>query len=352
MIDVKFYMKVHSLKQAILRGELKGADKNRIRERFEEMRSKKPVVYDAETTNACNMKCIMCPRNLMTRPITLMDMELFKKILDQIEPINEDIWNNWVEFVGKEYGIGQDEKSENHFFLYVIPKVLVLHGYGEPFLDKHMPERIKFLSEKNIPSYFSATPANINIDNAEEIFANGLTYIKFCIESIDDDKQKKIRGPAADFTESKKKIFKLLELKKKHNYKTAIIITMTGLDYDWQKEEFEKLKVFFKDEEVYVYFKSQNQKWFQDKDSITKSIHWAEFCQFPWSSMTIKSNGKAVGCIGDYDAELIVGDTKKETLYDIWNGRKYAQLRREQFGTPLDCKCAKRCDMKMAGDLL
>jgi radical SAM protein with 4Fe4S-binding SPASM domain len=38
---------------------------------------------EIELTNDCNLVCIMCPRQRMTRPIGYMDFELYKKIIDE-----------------------------------------------------------------------------------------------------------------------------------------------------------------------------------------------------------------------------------------------------------------------------
>ena len=57
---------------------------------------------------------------------------------------------------------------------------------------------------------------------------------------------------------------------------------------------------------------------YEDNQQTTQSIHWIEFCQFPWSSMTIKSNGESVECVEDFNNEIILGDAKTQSLYDIW----------------------------------
>ena len=109
--------------------------------------------------------------------------------------------------------------SENHFFLYIIPKVIQLHGYGDPLLDKNMAEYVGLLTSRGIPSYFSCNPANINVEKTAEMFENGLSFIKYSIESVDDESHKQIRGAASNFTKSYKKIAQLLEIKKKNNTK-------------------------------------------------------------------------------------------------------------------------------------
>ena len=332
MFDINFYMKVSELKKQLMKEKLKNCNKDYLFREIDELRSKKPIIYNIETTNACNMRCKMCPRTtMMTRPIKNMSMDTFKRIIDQIEPFSYTLLKKWEKFVEDNYLISKDDMSENHFFLYIIPRVLVLHGYGDPLLDKNMLERIKLLKERQIPSYFSCNPANININKTIAMFEAGLDYIKYSIESVDDIKHKAIRGKASDFTKSFEKILYLLDLKKKNRYKTTIVITMLNLNGMDQLSEFEKLKNSFKDLDVYIYLKSQDQNWYQGKKQLTKSIHWFEFCQFPWSSMTIKSNGEAVECVEDYNNEIILGNTNIESLYDIWNGEKYNKFRRDHY---------------------
>ena len=353
MFDINFYMKVFELKKKLMKGKLKNYNKDYLFKEIDDLRSMKPIIYNIETTNACNMRCTMCPRTtMMTRTICNIGMNTFKRIINQIEPFSLPLRRKWEKFVEDNYNISKDNMSENHYFLYIIPKVLVLHGYGDPLLDKNMLERIKLLKEKQIPSYFSCNPANINIDKTIAMFEAGLDYIKYSMESVDDIKHKMIRGNASDFTKSYEKIVRLLDLKKKNHYKTTIVITMLNLNTIDQLSDFEKLKDSFKGLDVYIYLKSQDQNWYQSKNQITKSIHWLEFCQFPWSSMTIKSNGEAVECVEDYNNEIILGNTNIESLYDIWNGEKYKKFRRNHFNLTSGIKCTERCDMTLIGNLI
>ena len=242
--------------------------------------------------------------------------------------------------------------NENHYFLYVIPRVIVLHGYGDPLLDKSMPQYVKWMTERGLESYFSCNPANINMERTIETFENGLGYVKYSIESVDDLRHKEVRGQASNFTESYKNILKLLELKAQRNYETTIVITMINLNKPWQHDEFERLQEAFKDLDVYVYLKSQDQQWYEDNKQQTQSIHWIEFCQFPWSSMTIKSNGESVECVEDFNNEIILGDSATESLYDIWNGNKYKRFRNDHFNLSPGIKCTEQCDMQLVGSFL
>jgi len=349
MIDINFYRKFNQIKESLEKGQ--ELNKEKLFNKLEDLRDKNPVIYNIETTNVCNMKCQMCPRTTkMTRSIETMTKETFSKIVEQIRPHTDDDWQKWESFVQEHYGIFPNDMSENHFFLYIIPRVIQLHGYGDPLIDRNIADEVKLLKEKGFQSYFSCNPANIDIDRTIEIFESGLDYIKYSIESVDDEEHKQIRGQLSNFTESYNKILKLLEIKKEKNYKTTIIITMLNLDRRNQSEEWEKLKEKFKDLDVYIYLKSEDQQWYRKNYHGTKSVHWSEPCKHPWMTMTIKSNGEVAMCMEDYNNEIILGDAKKESLYDIWNGEKYNKFRKDHFDLTRGIKCMGECDMKLVGE--
>jgi radical SAM protein with 4Fe4S-binding SPASM domain len=207
------------------------------------------------------------------------------------------------------------------------------------------------MTEKGLESYFSCNPANINMNRTIETFSSGLGYIKYSIESTDDNQYKSIRGQAANFTESYKNIMRLLEIKAQRNYKTVIVITMLDLNRENQAEEYANLKEKFTGCDVYIYLKSQDQLWYDNTKMQTRSIHWQEFCQFPWSSMTIKSNGECVSCVEDYDNEIVLGDASENTLYSIWNSHRYRNFRKSHYSLTPGIKCTEQCDMKLIGEI-
>ena len=351
MFDINFYMKTYPIAESILNKEI--LDKDTVIALMEAARNKTPFVYNIETTNACNMRCEMCPRTTrMTRSIETMDEDLFIKVVDQLKPFSENEWKSWTEFVNKTYGISENEMGENHFFLYIIPKIIQLHGYGDPLLDKNMVKYVRLLSERGFHSYFSCNPANINMDKTIGMFESGLDYIKYSIESTDDNLHKKVRGQASNFKESFDKICQLLELKEKHSYKTTVIITMLDLNRKTQEEDYSKLKEAFDGLDVYIYMKSEDQQWYREDHHGTKSVHWTEFCRHPWMSMTIKSNGDAAMCMEDYNNEIILGNVKTESLYEIWNGEKYSTFRTDHFNLSSNIKCINECDMCLVGEFL
>ncbi len=349
MLDLEFYIKFDALRRRIG----KEISTNRaLYDALESIRSKEPVVYNIETTNRCNMRCKMCPRTtMMTRAIEDIDQQTFKRIVDQIRPHSGKLWDKWAKFCEERYGIAEnDEPSENHFFLYVISKVIQLHGYGDPLLDTHMDEYVRILSEAGFPTYFSCNPANINIEKTKKMLDAGLSYIKYSIESVNDEEYKRIRGDAANFSSSYHDILEVIDYKHEHNLDTTIVITMLNLNKANQREEFDRLLEAFAGTDTYVYLKSEDCQWYRKDYHGTDSIHWSEPCKHPWMTMTIKSNGAAAMCMEDYNNDIEFGNVKEQSLFDIWNGELYDRFRWDHINGTTNIRCYGRCDMHLVGE--
>ena len=102
MIDIDFYQKVYNLKYKVMGGEK--FSREFLLDKLEEFRNPEPVVYNIETTNACNMRCEMCPRTtMMTRPNETMEPALFEKVVKQLRPWSAAEWAQWEDFVLENY---------------------------------------------------------------------------------------------------------------------------------------------------------------------------------------------------------------------------------------------------------
>lgn len=317
-------MKAHELKKRIMNGEPFEPDE------LESYRSKKPVVYSIETTNNCNMRCDFCPRTtLMTRPVETMPMWLFERIAEQIEPWPDNLWREWEKFVDKNYKVPSWAMSENHFFLYIIPKVITLHGFGEPLVDSHISERVRILSKNDIPTYFSSHWVNAVPNKVEMVLDAGLNYFKLSV----------------DCAKAAERVLEVVKLRDKGRYETEIVACMIDRG---NLMEFQEFVHKIAPARVYLYLKSQDQIWYKHNKPV-RSIHWSEFCQYPWSSMAIDSSGKAIGCSSDYDSELVLGDTRTQTLWNIWNGEPAKRFRENHINVS-QYRCFERCDRKMVGE--
>jgi len=355
MYDTNFFIETYRLKNEIIRNSYNLNDAEDIFKKFTEKHSKKPFIFNIETTNYCNMTCKMCQRTTnLQRKLQHMDMDIFNIIVDQLEPQKESDYNKWKSFVKKELSI-DSAPSENNFYYDIVSKCITLHGFGEPLLDPMLPERVKLLSDRNIPTYFSCNPNNIRINFIKELFKSGIGYIKFALDSLDDERAKKIRGKLADFSKSYELICKVLKLKKEILSDTVIVITMLDFFGDFsEKSEAKQFLRLWEDKDVYAYVKSIDNRWLLDKkgnkiQGKEKSHYTKQYCEYPWTSMTILANGDVVACTQDINGVWKFGNVKDSSLVDIWNGEKIQAFRKMQITGNYrnDFMCHSNCDQNL-----
>jgi len=121
-----------------------------------------PPVLRVETTNLCNAHCTICPRETIDRKLEQMDQELFEKIIK--------------------------EATENDC------KTLQMHNFGEPLLDRLLPERIKMAKEAGI-DYIKIFSNGSQLKEvlAERLIESGLDEIKISIDGSNFKEFERIR---------------------------------------------------------------------------------------------------------------------------------------------------------------
>ncbi len=64
MYDINFFQNSYNLKKKIVSGKITKDNIDDISAELSQLRKKDPIIYNIETTNYCNMKCVMCPKDL------------------------------------------------------------------------------------------------------------------------------------------------------------------------------------------------------------------------------------------------------------------------------------------------
>ncbi len=209
MYDINFFKNTKKLKNELVQHKYSFNQTEYLYNELELLRNKKVHIFNIETTNNCNMRCIMCPRTTaMTRSITTIQDDEFESIIKQAKPHTKSEIDNFLKFIDEEYGINELSRNENAFYFYVSSQCITLHGYGEPLIDPNITKRVELCTRYNLPTYFSCVPANIDVDKIATLMENGLSVIKFSIDSLDDMESKKIyRGKMNNFTDAYKKFY-------------------------------------------------------------------------------------------------------------------------------------------------
>jgi len=264
----------------------------------------KPVIKLIEPTNACMMNCIMCPRKNMKRKIEFMDLDFFKKIVDQAS------WNNnlWI------------------------------HHFGDPLIHPKIIEMIKYVSGKGIKARISVNPNLLTEEMCQKLIDSGLYTIMISLDGIDDKTYKFIRGKNADYKSAVKKINNLIKMKNEQGSKLKIVLHMVRMKIN--KDDSEKFKKLWNkkgvDEicipNIDVFDASDRKTVAQgDEELFSKKFKNREnnYCVEPWTGLVVNASGKVVPCCFDYDEKYVIGDLKKESLKEIWNNKRMGLLRKQ-----------------------
>lgn len=269
-----------------------------------------PLQVRIENTNLCNAFCTICPRERLTRPRGTMDIPLYKRIIGEI----------------KEGGA----------------KELHLQGYGEPFIDQTIIEKIRLAKEAGIPYTFMVTNASF-LDEVvcEGLVNSGLDKLKISFYGLDRKEYERVhRG--LSFEEVKANVGRLLEVKKRLRKKTPAV----SLKYIGSFTRFIlfalqwgfRAQVSFSRLHNYGYGRRFNEARVERENRICPIV--------TRSIMQVLWDGRVVPCCYDFDGRIALGDLSKESVKDVWNGEKYRDFReihrkREYGKLPVCLNCDK-----------
>ncbi|VEN73029.1 conserved hypothetical protein [Candidatus Desulfarcum epimagneticum] len=257
-----------------------------------------PKYLQIELTNACNLKCIMCPHVNMTRKTGYMNFDLFKKIIDECSGNADCICLNFM---------------------------------GESFLNKKIFEFIEYASGKGMTLYVTSNATFLTEDVANRLLDSGLDCVVLSIDSIDENIYKNIRVNG-DFKKVMRNVEELLYQHK---------ITMSHLNICCQI-------VRLNDNENQI--NAFKKKWKQrsglsarvkpldtfggqldnaDKIGMVEQLSSRKIiCTEPWRVLLVGWDGSVVPCCNDYDFKYVLGNVNDSSLLEIWNSERMRTLRK------------------------
>ena len=253
-----------------------------------------------ENTNHCNASCIMCPRELQTRKKGLMKMDLYRKLIDEMS-----VHKNIVER-------------------------LHMHNFGEPLLDKKLPERIKYAKDKGIKHvYFVSNASLLTSQIAETLIKSGLDQFKISFYGIDKETYNETMVDL-DYETTLSNVKNFFNIRKKLNSTTPSVsiqlipqLLKKGQIEKWY-EQFENLldpSVGDSIIEVPIHNFSDGRKYNNINQMVT------DICPYPWRTMVILQNGKVSPCSHDFNGSIDLGDVNFLTISEVWNGQQYKKIR-------------------------
>ncbi len=271
-----------------------------------------PVSYSIEPTNHCNLKCPECPSGLgtLTRSLGLLSVGDFKNIVNQIE--------------------------DTGFYVQ-------LYFQGEPYINKNLPEMIKFAQSKNIYVSISTNGHYINEKTVGNIIENAPDKLIFSVDGLDEESYQSYRV-GGSFKKADEGLRLLIrkrdQLKKKKPFVEFQFIVMKQNEH--MLDEVMKYgndtgvdKVVFKTMQVSSYenalhFLPSDQKYRRyviSNGEVKIKNTLKDHCFALWRTSVITWDGKVVPCCFDKDANFGLGELKNNSMKDIWIAKPYQDFR-------------------------
>lgn len=277
-----------------------------------------PFTLLIDPTNACNFKCTFCPtgdKQLLKkvgRPIGLMNFDLFRKIIDDLDGFEHKL------------------------------KKLQLYKDGEPLLNKQLPKMIAYAKSRGVAEVIETTTNGslITPKIAEAIIDSGLDRIRISVEHVSNMGYREITKTEQTYDAILDNI-RLLHKTKKQKKSSLHIHTKI---VDSGLTEYEKQK-FYSDFSPFSDTMNVDglMDWggadthgrvFSLSTNPERSINNVEplsqnrlVCSAPFKGMAINFNGQASVCCVDWSLETIVGNVAETSILEIWNGEAMRNFR-------------------------
>jgi len=259
-----------------------------------------PDHLDIELTNACNLRCSMCPREKMTRPVGYMTKKTLEKVL--------------AEAHGK-------------------VKTCYLHQMGEPLLHPDLKEFIVLVKEAHIWTSLSTNGVFLTEKIGQVLINSGLDHIAIAFDSLHSDTYSKMRV-GADPSLVLENIERFLTMVRDQRAGPQVDIQMVVLGLNMG--EVEDYVAFFTPRVVGIgrVILSPAVDWASTVDVVVDDKR--DFaCTMLNYSMTIQWNGDVCLCCRDFDGATKVGNVHESTLQELWDGPVYRTWR---GGFPKFCR--------------
>lgn len=268
-----------------------------------------PFIINIDPSERCNFRCKFCPtgdlelmKNTKGRLVEPMSFEIYKKIIDDICKFDEPI------------------------------KVLRLYKDGEPLINKHFPDMVKYAKQSGCCDRVDTT-TNASLLTPElslAIIDAGLDRINISVEGVTKEQYKNF----SDYDIDLNKFVENIKFFYDNRKQCEMIVKING---DTLSEaDKQKFYDMFGNITDGIYIESIMSCWpdfelngvevNQNNGLYKQEIKEVQVCPYIFYSFSINSDGLASACFIDWARKLIIGDAKIQSVKNIWNSEKLKDL--------------------------
>ena len=280
-----------------------------------------PKYLSIQTTSICNAACVFCPYEKVKDlfPPKIMDMGLYRKIIDEC----------------------------SH---YQGVKRLILYMNNEPLTDPYLIERINY-AKKKLPwanVHFLTNGLLLTDEMAEKLLQSQVDWVGISFHGIKKETIEKTMGIPYELALERINSF-IEKAKKRKDLSNYVMISFLRHRYLGEEEKNEAA-AYWRDKGVQriSYFDAPVSR-AGNVEHLPKVFHQQGIvgCKSIWADemLHVVEDGKVVLCCMDWRRETILGDLGKESIYEVWNGRrkKTWEMIKGKQSMPDDFLC-KKCE--------
>lgn len=276
--------------------------------------SGRPESINIELTSICDAKCIHCPRHEMERKMKGMDMELFKRIIDEAAELK-------------------------------VP-IISPNGFGELLTLKNLGDYLAYIRSKKHKFYISVNTNGhqFNEEKRRMFFEYKVDYMNVCLDGATHETMALIREKL-DPAKIENNLHAFFKERKERGIKyPKVRIGFVKIPQN-KHEEIPFIKKW-KDIADMVGLDGYSNR----LDSLKKNIGDIAFdlrdtCILPFNTLNIWSDGNCVICCNDWNEEHLVGNMNNSTIKEIWKGPELTKIREAHFaGRGKDIEACSKCN--------
>ena len=263
-----------------------------------------PIHVFIDPSAACNFSCKFCFNHDKIRSFhDIMKMELFNKIADDLTQFPKKL------------------------------KTIKMYGFGEPLLNKNLPEMVSILKKLNVTDRVETTTNGwwLTPEKTDQIINAGLDRIVISVDGLSSVQFQQITGKKVDFKEYVENIQYLYD----HKENCVVHVKTTSEISDgWEDHFFNTFGDICDEisiENIVSLWPNIDINTNPTKNIYDKEIRPVETCPYIFYHMTVHANGQVSSCFVDWERKNIIGNVNDKSLVAIWKGSQLKRIRTDHL---------------------
>ena len=267
-----------------------------------------PQLILIEPTNACNLRCVHCHhhegpggRRGLTRSIGVMNVALFRKVIDEIAPLHTAI---------------------------------TLNVQGEPTLHPAFVRMVAYAKQRQVHSSVLTNATRLTEGMSRALIDLGLDRIVFSFDAVEESIYESIRI-RSKFKPTLSNILRFIRMNHESGHHTHVCMSM--VEQQRNRAHAETYERYFNRLPVDKVFRNPLLN-LSGASGTCNEIDLAQLrqgpreswpiCRVPWECLTVNWDGEVCPCPVDVNVVFSVGNVAESSLQDIWNNERMQTFRR------------------------